>query len=53
MKDIDAILVIVGRGTYETELRHQAKKYGNKVQFLGGKTHTELKTIYASSDIFV
>ena len=53
MKQIDAVLVIVGDGPLKGELQSQAKQLeGNKVQFLGGKTHEELKTIYASSDIF-
>ena len=53
MKQIDAVLVIVGDGPLRGELQSQAKQLeGNKVQFLGGKTHEELKTIYASSDIF-
>ena len=53
MKQIDAVLVIVGDGPLRGELQSQAKHLGsNKVQFLSGKTHEELKTIYASSDIF-
>jgi len=53
MKEIDGLLVIVGKGPLEEELREQAKTLGNKVLFLGAKTHEELKTIYASADIFV
>ena len=52
MEYIDAQLVIVGSGTFETTLRRQAIKYGDKIQFLGGKTHKELRSIYASADIF-
>lgn len=53
MKDIDAILAIVGKGPLEEELKSQAKKLGEKVIFLGPKTHEELKTVYASADVFV
>lgn len=53
MRDVDALLVIVGDGPLREELKEQAKKLGNKVVFLGTKTHDELKTIYASADIFV
>ena len=31
----------------------QAKEQGDKIHFVGSKTHEELKTIYASADIFV
>lgn len=54
MKQIDALLVIVGDGTLRDELQQQANMLEKgKIRFLGGKTHKELKTIYASSDIFV
>lgn len=53
MRNVDAKLVIVGKGPLEKELREQAVFLGDKVQFLGSKTHEELKTIYASADIFV
>lgn len=53
MHKIDAILVIVGDGPLKEELMHQASQLKEKVVFLGAKTHDELKTIYASSDIFV
>lgn len=53
MKQIDAKLVIVGDGDLRDKLEEQAKEQGNKIQFLGAKTHDELKTIYASSDVFV
>lgn len=53
MKQVDAILVIVGDGPLRAELQKQAEEQGNKIVFLGAKTHDELKTIYASADIFV
>lgn len=53
MKSVDAVLVIVGNGPLHDKLVEQAKELGNKVQFWGSKTHDELKTIYASADIFV
>ena len=53
MKEVDAKLVIVGKGTLETELKRQAQEQGSKIIFLGAKTHEELKVIYASADIFV
>ena len=53
MKRIDALLIIVGGGPLEDQLKLKANKLNNKINFLGPKTHEELKTIYASSDIFV
>lgn len=53
MKEIDAKLVIVGDGPIRKDLEEQAKEQGEKIVFLGAKTHEELKIIYASSDIFV
>lgn len=54
MKQIDAILVIVGDGTLRDKLQKQTDALEKgKVKFLGGKTHDELKTVYASADIFV
>lgn len=53
MKDIDGLLVIVGKGTLREALEKQAAEIKDKVLFLGDKTHAELKTIYASADIFV
>lgn len=53
MKKVDAKLVIVGDGTLRESLESQAKEQGEKIVFLGAKTHEELKTIYASADIFV
>lgn len=53
MKQVDAKLVIVGDGTLKNTLELQAKEQRDKILFLGAKTHEELKTIYASADIFV
>lgn len=52
MKQIDAMLVVVGDGPLRDSLESQAKELGDRVQFLGAKTHEELKTIYASADVF-
>lgn len=54
MKQIDALLVIVGNGPLRKTLEEQAKQVGkDRIRFLGEKTHEELKKIYASADIFV
>ncbi len=53
MKGIDARLVIVGNGPIREELEARAKDAGIDCIFTGGKTHEELKTIYASADVFV
>ena len=53
MKNVDARLVIVGKGPLEQELIKQAEELGDKITFLGAKTHEELKLIYASADLFV
>ena len=53
MKQIDAVLIIVGDGTLREELRLQAAQIEKgKIQFWGSKTHEELKSIYASADVF-
>ena len=52
MRSVDAILVIVGKGPLEKDLKEQAMEQGQKIQFLGPKTHAELREIYASADIF-
>lgn len=58
MRQIDALLVIVGDGPLKKELEKQAQKINNsigieRIKFLGSKTHKELNSIYASADIFV
>lgn len=54
MKQIDALLVIVGDGPLRRDLEKQAEGLeAGKIRFLGGKTHEELKRIYASADVFV
>lgn len=53
MKQVNAKLVIVGDGTLKAELEKQAEEIKDKVLFMGAKSHNELKSIYASADIFV
>ena len=53
MKYLDANLYIIGKGPLEEELKQQALEYGDKIVFLGAKTHQELPEAYASADIFV
>lgn len=53
MKNIDAKLIIVGDGPLRKQLESQSLQYKEKVVFLGSKSHEELKTIYASADVFV
>lgn len=52
MKEIDGVLVIVGDGPIRSELQKKAEGLGDKVIFLGAKSHDELKCVYASSDLF-
>lgn len=49
----DALLVIVGKGELETELREQANELQGRIVFAGPRTHQELPEIYASADVFV
>ena len=51
MKNVDANLYVVGDGPLRPELEDQAKSMSNVI-FLGSKNHKELKSIYASADIF-
>ena len=37
----------------ENKLKKQAEAYGDKISFIGAKTHAELKEIYPSADVFV
>jgi len=53
MNYIDAKLVVVGKGPLESELQELTLNISNKIDFIGSKTHEELKMIYASADIFV
>lgn len=53
MKNIDAKLVIVGDGPLKEDLLNQSQCLKDKILFLGSKTHEELRTIYASADVFV
>jgi len=54
MKQIEAVLVIVGDGPLRNGLQKQAELLERgKIRFLGGKTHDELRIVYASADLFV
>lgn len=53
MKQVDALLVIVGDGPLRESLENQAGELGGKVKFLGTKSHIELPAIYASADVLV
>ena len=52
MEHIDAKLVIAGSGSLEQSLKDRAAKYGEKIAFIGTKTHDELRECYASADVF-
>lgn len=52
MKAVDALLVIVGDGPLRKRLEKQAAGIKNRVVFWGARPHSELRTIYASADIF-
>lgn len=49
----NAVLIIVGKGDMEQQLKELSCDMQDKVQFWGPKTHEELATIYASADIFI
>lgn len=53
MKNVDALLVIAGDGPLREELMRQAEEQKEKIQFIGSKTHDELRVIYASADVLV
>lgn len=53
MKQVDAKLIIAGDGPLKEALEKQAEAQQSDIQFIGPKTHDELRTIYASADIFV
>ncbi len=53
METIDARLVIAGDGPLREELEAKAKELNIDCKFLGSKSHDELRTIYASADVFV
>lgn len=53
MRNIDAMLVIIGDGPLKGDLERQAADMKGKIAFWGAQTHEELKKIYASADIFV
>lgn len=53
MQEIDAVLIIIGDGPSRAALERQAGELGQDIRFLGAKNHEELKTIYASADVFM
>lgn len=55
MQSVDALLVIVGSGSLESACHALTTQLHlkNKVQFLGSKPHTELRSIYASADMLI
>lgn len=53
METIDAKLILVGDGPDRERLEQRASKLKDKITFWGARPHSELATIYASSDIFV
>ncbi len=55
MQQVDALLMIVGSGPLEEECRSLVSQLHleHKVHFLGPKPHTQLRSIYASADVFV
>lgn len=53
MKQVEnAILIIAGDGPLREQLMEQARPLGEKVRFIGSKTHEELEAVYASADVF-
>ncbi|PLS31641.1 a-glycosyltransferase glycosyltransferase family 4 protein [Bifidobacterium margollesii] len=53
MKDIDAKLLVVGNGPEMDMLQGKARELELDCDFLGPKNKDELKSIYASCDVFV
>lgn len=55
MKDVDGILLIVGEGPLESQLRALAAEIGieDKIIFLGGLRDREMVACYHSCDVFV
>lgn len=49
----EAVLLIVGSGTEESDLRESVARTGINARFLGFKNQTELPGLYAASDLFV
>lgn len=49
----NVMLAIAGTGDLEGELKELAKPMGDKVVFMGAKTHSELSAIIPSSDVLV
>lgn len=53
MERVDALLVVVGDGPLRENLEEEARQYGERIIFMGAKSHQQLAEIYASADIFV
>lgn len=55
MQQVNALLMIVGSGPLEEECRSLVSQLHleHKIHFLGPKPHTQLRSIYASADVFV
>lgn len=54
MRQIDALLVIAGGGPLEADCKALTSQLHleERVRFLGAKPHTELRTLFASADLF-
>ncbi|MCC9308440.1 glycosyltransferase family 4 protein [Kitasatospora sp. RB6PN24] len=49
----DAVLLVVGKGPHEAEVRRLADRLApGAVHFVGGKTHAETPPYYAAADVF-
>lgn len=54
MRQVDALLVIAGGGPLEADCKALTSQLHmeERVRFLGAKPHTELRTLFASADLF-
>lgn len=58
MEHVDAMLVVIGDGPLREQLEQQGQDVNHKagwkkIRLLGAKSHAELKSVYASADVFV
>lgn len=54
MRDVEATLLVIGKGPEEERLREMAKTLGTRVTFLGGVQHgPSLAAYYRAADLFV